>query len=433
MITVIPNHASRPGAINIIWPALALSIFTLFAALYLLYPTVYAKLIDLWSFQPFRYPFLDSEFYITTKQCFQRGINVYAANPCDGLNRVFSNSPIWLRLPGVPTDTALNPAFGTIFCLAFFASLAALPRITTFRGNLIGIAALLSPFTVFAVERANLDLLVFALATLAMRLLAMRPLGRGKLARAVGYATINIGFILKFYPITLMLLALRERPRVTATLAAISATVIATYTAIFHHELHLMAANLPHPDPFADGFAAREFTDGLRRWWHWGFIRAALLPLQILASVAIAWRITRTSSFAATLARLTPAEHTSLLTGALLICGCFFAGPSIGYRAIHLLFALPGLLVIAASPPPGRLRRLWRATPAITIFLMWNLVLARLIGTLHTPIGAHATARLEQALWLSRQACWWWLITALLAVVLQFAGTSRTVKKVLLF
>jgi hypothetical protein len=46
----------------------------------------------------------------------------------------------------------------------------------------------------------------------------------------------------------------------------------------------------------------------------------------------------------------------TLLIGAALIGGCFFAGSSAGYRGINLLFTLPAILTLARMGHEARVR-----------------------------------------------------------------------------
>jgi hypothetical protein len=56
-----------------------------------------------------------------------------------------------------------------------------------------------------------------------------------------------------------------------------------------------------------------------------------------------------------------------LVTGAALIAGCFFAGQSVDYRGIHLIFVVPGLAMRRAAVTRAPLIQVLKTI----IFLMW--------------------------------------------------------------
>lgn len=417
-----PRAYSRPpprGVTPWLWSGLAAIMVGVFATLWFTARPLYFGLLNLWSFQAFRFPFLDSLFYITNRQCFGRGVDVYAANPCDVLNRVFSNSPFCLRLFLIPDDPAWNPLFGGALVLGFILSLAALPRIAGRPRQWRFLAALFSPAVMFALERANLDLFIYALATLIML-----ALGGRLLARLLGYGLTLFGFLVKFYPIMLILLAARERPRLAVAVWSASAAVIAAYVWQYHHELVLMAPLVPHPSPFGYDLGAVLFAEGVGDVLRLNLI-PWLVPLQMLASLVIAWRIMGGGEFGAAMARLGAREKACLLTGSLLLTGCFFTGVSIGYRALHMLLILPGLMALSAWAPPGRAAGTWRHGPSIALLLLWSPVLLRLAGGLHYIPQAPLPAVLSLLVWTGREFLWWWLATLMLAVLMR-AGLEMT-------
>ncbi len=401
--------------LNLLLPATAATIFALFAALYRVAPAIYARLIDLWSFLPFRYPFLDSEFYVSNRQCFALGIDVYVTNPCDVMNRVFSNSPFCLRLILIPANLRWNPLFGLILCLGFFASLAALPRITGRHATAWSVTTLLSLPVVYAVERANFDLPIFTMAVIIMLLLE-----RELRLRLIGYALILFAFLVKLYPITLIILALREKSRPwLIVIWGAALLTIATYAATYYGELLRMVRNLPNPGPFGYDIGARLLTQGLAQITSLTPIATIGLPIQTLISAAAAIAIARRANFIIAYETLTTRQVSALLTGSLLLCGCFFSGVSVGYRAIHLLLVLPGLLAIRAVTPDRRQTRAWRHAPQLILLIIYSPILFRLTGAYDGP-PQPAWVLATLAVWLAREAAWWWLITILLAVLWHF-------------
>jgi hypothetical protein len=404
------------------WTMLGAVLFAAAAALYIYARPLYSPFLSLWAFTPFRYPFLDSEAYITIRQCFARGIDVYATNPCDVLGRLEVNSPFCLYLFLIPADPGYNSLFaGGIIALYAWATTRLAP-VAGLWPNILFALGFFSPPVVFAIERANLDLFIFALATAIILLLE-----RGKIARLLAYALSIFGFLVKFYPIMLILLAVRERPRLTALIAAITAAIIAIYGSVFYHELLRMAPNVPNPGPFGYDFGASLLASGLGSLLRHK-IMTVMLPLQILASLGVALKIMRDARLGTALQALTSRETNSLLAGALLLIGCFFTGVSIGYRAIHLLLALPALIRLAAIgralPPPAR--PCWRHADFLAITLLW-LPVVQLMAKGGAEIPTTPLLAICYFLaWLCREIGWWWLMTLLGAMVLRLFATMQS-------
>jgi hypothetical protein len=107
--------------------------------------------------------------------------------------------------------------------------------------------------------------------------------------------------------------------------------------------------------------------------------------------------------------RIVPeAERVFLTIGAALMVGCFLAGQSVSYRAIHLLFVLPALLTLATKTG----KHLPRVAVALVIGVMWG-------DALHVRRG-----RLDGLLWLAVQAAWWIAMTILAALLLSLLRDS---------
>jgi hypothetical protein len=388
-----------------------------FAALYALYAfgqeTLYRAVLSAWGVVPFDFPFLDIHFMLSSLECWRQGIDVYVTNPCDALGRVFNYSPPLLGLAITGIGTSATQTSGLIVDGVFLLSLACLPPPRRVSEAVILLFGTLSTATAFAVERANLDLVVFALAAAAGMLL----LYRGG-ARIWAYALIVPGALIKFYPATLLILALRERPLLFIAVGAAAASALAAFAGIYHAELALVFANLPRGYYFNDRFGAGDLPYGLAALF------PAIPPLPVLAALVIA----AGSGMAALALReplrtvfrlLDPAESTFLVIGCALMVGCFFAGQSIGYRGVFLIFALPGLFALARTAEGSFLRALFAASGFLAIFLLWGEFFRLAVGRII------ASTWVNLVFWLGRELAWWWLIAVMGALLLCFALDSE--------
>jgi hypothetical protein len=390
------------------------------ALLYQLEPETYYSVLAFMGFVPFRYPFLDLQGILASADCWQRGIDVYVHNPCDVLNRVFTFTPLWLDfLPGKGWTNVL----GLCLTASFFLALAVLPAPRSGKELLARLVATLSPVTAFAVERGNSDLLMFVLAT-ATGVFLVGPLRN----RVVGYATIVIAGLLKVYPFVLMVLTLRERPRVFLLINGTASTVALVMGVYFHGELAEMLLNIPSSSPFSSAFGAHYLPDVIAgivaklypvAWL--GPVRLAIFAAISLAMAGWFFRVVSWRDLRVALTRLQTSEKLFLLIGAALISGCFFAGTNIGYRGIHLLFTLPGLFAMARLEADMHVRRMSVQGCALVVALTW-VGLFMMEGLfrkiLALWIGKIASVALVGCIWLLSQIAWYQVVTLFIAILI---------------
>jgi hypothetical protein len=160
---------------------------------------LYFGALGVFGFEPFRFPFLDIHAVLAAAQCQRAGIDVYIYNPCDALGRPHVYSPLWLALTPSFLDTTATTAVGLGLDLMFILSLAIAIRPARWGETLvIGLVAL-SPMTVYALERANCDLVVFLLILAGFALDAASR--RWRLGCYAFYLTAGL---LKYYPLVLL-------------------------------------------------------------------------------------------------------------------------------------------------------------------------------------------------------------------------------------
>ena len=137
-------------------------------------------------------------------------------------------------------------------------SLAALCRPVSRREVLLMALVAISPMTVYALERANNDLVVFLLTVVSVALIRKR-----RAARWSGYALFLFAGLLKYYPLVLLAMIAREQRRDAIGFAAIAFTILAVLTIGNHAEIAAALAIIPKPSYFADSFAAANLAFGL--------------------------------------------------------------------------------------------------------------------------------------------------------------------------
>jgi hypothetical protein len=389
--------------------------------------SLYRSIIMGWSIEPFDFPFLDTDTVLSALRCQRLGVDVYVTNPCDPLNRVYDYSPLWMSLARFPVTTAWIAPVGAGWGLAFLLSLCLLPAGRTWLDTALITLGCLSSATVFAVERGNNDLVIFTLAAAAAALA-----GRSRGWRFAGYGLALLAGLLKYYPLALMALAVRERPKAFAAVALVSVAAVASFIALDGHDLARALALIPTGSPFTAMFGAKTLPSGLVAIMSLDVSPGAVAALEltlIAAALGLGGVLGRAAALRADLAALTAAEQAFLLTGALLILSCFLTAQNIGYRAIHLILLLPGLLAlrrVTARPA------VYTATVASLFVLLWaegwDHWLALILKA--TGLADEPSATIMVFAWLLREEAWWWTITLLAALVtslLLHAEMGRTV------
>lgn len=399
----------------------AAAALALFATMNMLYrfgpPDIYFSILAAWGIEPFFLPYLDTGGNLAAWNCARLGEDVIGFNPCDILGRSFNYGPLWQDFIFIPLYPHHRVLVGTVLNLAFLASLAALPTPDDWRGAWVMSLGATSTAVVFAVERANPDILIFLLIFPVAALML-----RGGVVRGAGYGLIWFAAGLKFYPISLLALALRERVWRFLLLAVLSVLLVGLYIVQYQHALARIVPLLPVGNYDSDLFAAKNLPARLGLVAEvamgsalWGVLTAGgILALLVVRLVRQVRWLFANRDFGGALMVMAPYRHMHLLMGCLLIAGCFFAGQNIAYRAIFLLFALPGLLVLHR-------RAAW-----VCVFLMWEgavrLGLRNAVMALGLDAGHAFLAQLVY--WVFRELLWWWAVGVMVAVILQFMWAS---------
>jgi len=371
----------------------------------------------------FYYPFLDFEAMLGGAQCWQHGIDVYHYNPCDVLGRGHSYSPLWLRIPFLP-GIAWETTIGWGFAIGFYLSLGLLGPARNRWALALMIAAAVSPPVAFALERANVDALMFILMAAGGGLLLFGP---G--IRVGGYAILLLAALLKFYPAVTLILAFRERPRLFAPVIATAGTIFGAFLIYFWREILLLPMNIPSGSYFSDFIFAANLPNGAAfafRWEHWPLAEPVAIAIWVLlAAITLAtiFQMATWPRLAADFAALSLAERIFLLLGGVAMAGCFFSGPNIGYRSIHLIFAIPGMTALAIVGRDKSVRWFALANSIILGVLIWDGALTWRSHIPRTDLGL-SVAAVE---WVVRELMWWWLVSVFLGLIVVFVIESNVV------
>ena len=436
MAALSPAAPVQAGPVSRSWipTAVGLAAAAFLALLFAVAPDRYAALLHLAGEMPEPMPFLDMSYILAAGECAQRGIDVYAANPCDPHQRVYDYSPFLLALlpPGVSVAWSMAAGIATI--IVFHVSLAWLPWPNTGRDRAVMIGAVLSTMTLYALERGQIDALIFPVLVLAGAAMAQAQARRG-----LAYAALIFVGLLKFYPAAALAVALRERRRTVLGVAAVGLACFALFAALQHDDILRGLANRPQGFSFTDGFAAANLPEGMAvlvgpladRYPALGPLLPWLPPA--LGLILVVRLLAQARRGALRLldgrAALDAAVWGPLVIGAATVSGCFLAGFNIYFRGIHLLLALPGLMLLAEAAP----RFPARAASLAILFLMWSEAPGEAIIHLLPETGMPAPlVNLTHAFfWMIRELVWWRVIAVLVAVLFWAAAGSDLGRSVL--
>jgi hypothetical protein len=407
-------------------PAAAAAIAVLLAGLLYAfgYRDQYHALLDDWGAAPFSFPFLDMHAVTSAVECHRLGFDVYVQNPCDALNRVHGYSPIWLWLAVLPVSTAWDTALGLATILFFLLALPFLPPGRGWWQTAAITLGTVSSVVMFALERANVDVVIFLFAMLAVTLTR-----RSMPLRMLGYAVALFAGMLKFYPITLLILAVRERLGVFIAVGLVASGVIVLWFVLDSGEILRGMANIPTTQYFDEFvFGARDLPYGLAQTLDWSRPAGAGLLIVLLGGmIAVAVALAGRDDVAVRLRQLSDAEATYLLVGSVLLIGCFLAAQNILYRSIFLLFILPGLTALVRAHGRRRLDGLYFGVAASIIVLMWDDTVRTLVNRalqwFGVSVGPDDIAHFD--IWLVREVMWWGVVVILVALLFRLVWWSR--------
>jgi hypothetical protein len=383
--------------------------------------SLYITILSDVGFSPFRFPFLDLHALLAAADCHRLGIDVYLSDPCDVRGRPHVYSPLWLDLiPGFWGRDSVNQ-IGVVLDLMFIASLPLIMRPRSAGQCLLFIAAALSTTVIYALERANNDIVVFLLVVWAGALMA-----GPKRQRLAAYLIFLFGGLLKFYPLALLVLVMRETWRRACAVVALSA--VAVLGLWWAHGHALVLGHLPQTSRFADSMSARNLPLGLVQLLppmtptlaDW--LAAVIFVILVAYSAMLVLKMLRAIERHPSALEGWTRETAYLLIGAILLTGCFFTGQNISYRGIFLLLIIPGLLQLRHKAVVPGMRRLFGMALAIILALMWEqrfgLALKDAFGASIVSNEPNWAWRSAAIYWLSRELLWWVLISMLAALII---------------
>ncbi len=302
--------------------------------------------------------FLDTHAILASNDAVSRGLDPYIANPLDYFSRPHVYSHWWLGLRHLGLTRADNLEVGGAVVLLFLASAFAFLRPRSWSEVLWYILFLAAPPILVGLERANNDMLVFALLAPLVPCLNSRRY----IFRMLAVILVALGVILKYYPIVAVpLLVSGTRGRTFYFTVLLIVVLVGGAAANVYTDFQRY--HMASPDGLTS-FGARQIFDFHR--WHGPGPLAAIAGVVFLAAL-----LSRSQALRGTF-RITAdsRDFRSFILGALLLTGCFFAGSSYAYRWVFALWLAPWLWRFGFAAPAA-VRWLAFATAGLLVAAQW--------------------------------------------------------------
>lgn len=413
-------------------PSLAAAlVYAAYMVLYHFAHPLYLPVIEWFDSTPGTVPFGDLGATLSAINCWHQGANVLVANACMH-GGSFNYSPLLLHVPlfGLGPQN-LMPA-GVASGLLFIIACAFLPPPRSVAGLGLRCLALCSCAVTHALETGNIDALIFVLCVGGLLLVQA-----GGIAALAGYAVFLAGGAIKFYPVALLALVVRERRPVFITITAFIAVLGVVFLLKYRSDLAILLTSLPAGLPFAGVFGAMnvpfgfallaflprltlspnvpEFFSAVGHPFAAQYIvlcTRALVIAGIIASCQLAPR------YRPLVGRLAPEVLPFLIGGAAVVIFCFDLTGNFEYRGVFLLLPFAAL---GSGAPDGPDKAMARRLRLVILFLLWERPIRKLVQTLAVAIlGVKHAVYPEIAFWLVKEYCWWWLVVRFSAIIIGF-------------
>lgn len=339
-------------------------------------------------------PFLDLRHLLAAGQAAQLGLNPHVSNPFDPYLRLYGFSDWWLISGSLGLTLRDTAWIGTLLLGLTLASTVLLLKPAGWRQGAGLLLVLVSPPVLFLVNRANHDVVVFVLMSLALACLRHAS----GAVRALAILLLAVSAVLKYFPLAAVVILLEARTRREfAGWILLYGLVLVLAWPSLEQALGIATRHQPAP-AWLFAFGAPTFFRNLELTGAatWGWLAAGLMLLAVAASW---WRsAVRQAPPAAGEARTLEREFAC---GAVMIVGCFLHGSSYLYKMVFALWLLPWLWRATLEPGEERWRR---ATQRLLMAVLWveggvalGINLNVVTGTLSPEVAQRMIALTVQA------------------------------------
>jgi hypothetical protein len=324
--------------------------------------------------------FYDARNVAAAADCWSMGYDPLVENPCDPAARVMIYPRVWVLLHFVGVTQSRTLLFGAIVVGLFIGSLLLLVGRVSLAEGVVLAVAVTSPAVMFAVERANMDLVLFVLFVLAVVAWGARE----RVTPALSPALILTAAIAKLYAIVALPAYAFTGDRRARWVVPAGIGVMIVYLLLTLQDFRTVMG-APEGGLLYSYGARILIGDLYHRFspgdWRYGNLLAqaiAVVPVLLVSTGTWIWARRRLASPAAS-----ERSSTRLLAfhlGAFTYLGTFVARRSGDYRLVFLLLTLPLLLEWAAGAGSSLRTGVARAGLVAVIAALWVGALSPFIG-----------------------------------------------------
>ncbi len=356
----------------------------------------FATTFSFWNVRTYGVTFLDLRLITGSAESYARGYDPAVNNPRDPFQRVFNYPKVWYPILASGINESWTLPRGIAVIALFLISVCVFPgRLKPLSAGLL-VLAMLSPASMLAFARVNIDMLMFALMTLSLELVTTHV--------AWSLAVLLIAILLKIIPILGFGVFLEEDDKQSVKYAAAALVFTATYFLLTWKDMVFIFTHTQRGYEEAYGLAvlptlvretvhSRAVREGPAFFYQavstlydlslrFPAIPYVLAGMLLAIALYLGWRSGGQSG---------QADQKNLRAfrmGALMYVGTFLVGNNWDYRLIFLLFTLPQLVDWTAS------RRLMTKAAAIVTLIalfvaLWHLLLQVLAGQVFS-LGVYA-------------------------------------------
>lgn len=341
--------------------------------------------------------FYDARNIAAASDCWALGYDPLVENPCDPAGRVMNYPRVWVLLHFIGLTQDRTLLFGAIVVALFFSALLLfIGRLSLIQGALTAIAVI-SPAVMLAVERGNMDLLLFVIFVLAV----FAWQARDRLTPMLSPALVFAAAIAKLYAIFALPAFVLTGERRARWAAYVGVFVMALYLVVTFRDFRVVMSApeggllYSYGARILIGHLYHQFSPA--EWLHGSLVAQviAMIPVVMLSAAAWGWARRR-------LTPLAPSERASpkvlaFHLGALTYLGTFLTRKSGDYRLIFLLLTLPLLLEWGEGSRAGLRTMLARGGLIAVIAGLWVGALSPFFGP-WDELGSWAIALMFVAL-----------------------------------
>jgi hypothetical protein len=320
-------------------------------------------------------PFFDTRNLTAALDCRRLGYDPLRESPCDPWGRPLNYPRIWLALRWLGLNQSHTDALAVVLIALFLVSIFLLMGRVSLGSGAVVAVAVCSPSVMFAIERGNMDIVVFALLVAAV--LAWRANAAGEISSPL---VVLLAAMAKIYPVFALPAFLFVRRHRAALLALACVLAFGVYAAVTLGDIVANARIAPQGDYHAYGariLPASIYHRFVPERWQGGAATKQLVAIvPVLVAAPLLWFAGR---------RRLPAEdpdvaswtRLSLWIGALVFIGTFAVGNNFDYRLVFLLLTLPQLMRWAAAPDGETRRWLGSVTLVVVLLELWISALSQ--------------------------------------------------------